>query len=230
MLVVSNLAELAGLINTAHQNCRSAFEVSQEQAHSSLTYAKEAGQWLNQARAMVQEGEWLLWLEANTELKKRTAQAYMQIDREWEQLSELPGFNRLNYSTALALLGKLNQPEEPEVVEGELVEEQPTPKPQRFEVGEKAVVAKPSNLHAGETVEIIGKKGQVLIGVTPSGQEYPFMPAELRHTTDRVVSAPEPHAAATPRKRLTEACELLERCRSYVPGNLQTEIADFLAS
>lgn len=190
MLMTVDLTELAGRINAAHQDCRKAFEASQEQAHKSLRAARAAGDLLNEAKLAVGRG-WVKWLEAKCpDLGERTSYAYMQISREWEQLQSLPGFSQLNYSTALALLGKLNQPEpEPvEVVEGELI--QPTPKPARFEEGQQAVVANSRNLYAGETIEIVNKRGQVLIGKTSRG-EFPFLPGELRSVTPELQPAPK---------------------------------------
>ena len=51
-------------------------------------HAITAGRLLLQAKAMVQHGGWLRWLEAHCLIKLRTAQAYMQLAKLYGTLDE----------------------------------------------------------------------------------------------------------------------------------------------
>lgn len=53
---------------------------------SALEHAQHAGELLIEAKAQLQHGDWLPWLEANCHLSVRVAQMYMRIAREWPRL------------------------------------------------------------------------------------------------------------------------------------------------
>ena len=80
-----SLSELASTINHEHQLCQEAYK-------ESLLHAHKTGRLLLQAKAKVKEstsGRWLLWLKENCpKMPERTAQAYMQVAREWERIEE----------------------------------------------------------------------------------------------------------------------------------------------
>jgi len=75
------LGDLARLANDAHRKAEGA-------AVSALEYAREAGEYLTQAKAQCKHGEWLPWLEANFEATERTARNYMTVFRRWDELTE----------------------------------------------------------------------------------------------------------------------------------------------
>lgn len=80
-----SLSELASAINCEHQLCQEAYKAS-------LVHARRTGEFLLQAKSKVKEstlGRWLPWLKANCpDLPERTAQAYMQVAREWERVEK----------------------------------------------------------------------------------------------------------------------------------------------
>jgi Protein of unknown function (DUF3102) len=55
---------------------------------SAMRHAIEAGQLLIEAKKQVPHGAWLSWLEQKCEMRERTAQAYMRIARQLEQLDD----------------------------------------------------------------------------------------------------------------------------------------------
>jgi hypothetical protein len=55
---------------------------------SAMQHAIEAGQLLIEAKKQVPRGAWLSWLEDKCEISERTAQAYMRIARQLEQLDD----------------------------------------------------------------------------------------------------------------------------------------------
>jgi hypothetical protein len=76
---VRPLAELAERIHQAYLESEDAGELH-------LRYAIEAGQWLNQAKKQVKHGEWGNWLKAHVKFSHETANLYMRLDREREQV------------------------------------------------------------------------------------------------------------------------------------------------
>ncbi len=79
------LSELACVINREHQLCQEAYRVS-------LLHARRTGELLMLAKSKVKEspsGRWLPWLKENcATIPERTARAYMQVAREWEQIEK----------------------------------------------------------------------------------------------------------------------------------------------
>ena len=63
-------------------------------AHEALTgknvvpRAVQAGEWLKEAKAKLDHGQWQDWLEKNCDLKERTAQRYMKLADNKEKLME----------------------------------------------------------------------------------------------------------------------------------------------
>jgi hypothetical protein len=77
--LLPHLAKLAARINAEHHQAETA-------RRAGLQHAKNAGELLIKAKEQCRYGEWLPWLRANVELSERTAQAYMQIAKRWEEL------------------------------------------------------------------------------------------------------------------------------------------------
>jgi hypothetical protein len=77
----SDISErLAKRINAAHA-------ATTQAAHRALEHARQAGDLLIEAKAVVPHGEWLPWLETNCpDVTERTAQAYMRVARRWPEL------------------------------------------------------------------------------------------------------------------------------------------------
>jgi hypothetical protein len=76
-----DLAELAREINEAH-------EAQEASARTSLGHARRAGELLRQAKADCKRRReaWRPWVEKNCHFSLRTAQAYMQVARDWDKV------------------------------------------------------------------------------------------------------------------------------------------------
>ena len=59
------------------------------------------GQRLNEAKALLSDGEWLSWLSEQVDFSPRTAQRFMRLAREW---SDATALSRLGATKALTLL------------------------------------------------------------------------------------------------------------------------------
>jgi hypothetical protein len=95
------LADLAQRINTEHAAVGAAMK-------SGLEHALRAGELLFEAKASVDHGEWLPWLECNCDIAQRTAQAYMRLAREFPKLepAKAQRVADLSFRDAIAELGK----------------------------------------------------------------------------------------------------------------------------
>ena len=62
-------------------------------------HAAECGRRLIEAKALLPHGEWLPWLEANTEVIPRQSQKYMRLADNWEEIKSEPA-GRIWVSTA----------------------------------------------------------------------------------------------------------------------------------
>ena len=78
-----SLGELKEGILAAHQKCLTSMQ-------SSVMHAANAGRQLLAAQVLVGHGNWTKWIEQNftaeTGLKKKTAERYMAVARNWEQI------------------------------------------------------------------------------------------------------------------------------------------------
>lgn len=82
----------AGLIQTLGTDITEAHEAALAAGHTALEHAHRAGELLMQARAQCEHGAWLSWLaEHCPTIPERTARAYMQIVRRWEELEAAMG-------------------------------------------------------------------------------------------------------------------------------------------
>jgi Protein of unknown function (DUF3102) len=75
----TDLAGLARRINAAHSKMQAAMK-------SGLGHAIEAGRLLIEAKAAVDHGDWLHWLDQNCTVSPRTASAYMRVARHIPKL------------------------------------------------------------------------------------------------------------------------------------------------
>ncbi|OCQ94708.1 hypothetical protein BCD67_04390 [Oscillatoriales cyanobacterium USR001] len=73
------LDELVAEINSQHEQC-------QNYPGMGLLYARNAGEWLLEAKSKLQPDEWQRWLKTNFKFSERTAETYMQMAKGW------PGF------------------------------------------------------------------------------------------------------------------------------------------
>lgn len=94
------LTNLARAINAEHENCNIAI-------FDGLQHALKAGELLHYAKALVNHGEWIQWVENNCSFKERTAQNYMRI---YTRRNELPEKTQdlagLTYYKAIDLLAE----------------------------------------------------------------------------------------------------------------------------
>lgn len=105
-----SLAELADAINQSHCFC-------QEKYKSSLLEARKAGEFLLIAKAKVKElpsGRWLPWLsEKCPDIPDRTARAYMQVARDWEEIEKTATVADFGLKKALKALAESKGTKEP---------------------------------------------------------------------------------------------------------------------
>jgi hypothetical protein len=100
-----SLTELAVQINAEHGHVETA-------VRNGLEHARQAGLLLLQAKTRVPYGNWLSWLETHCKVTSRTAQRYMEIAENWEQLVAKGG-ESLGLKGALKLLSRTDDPKEP---------------------------------------------------------------------------------------------------------------------
>ena len=87
-----------------------------------LDHAREAGEALSNAKALLKHGEWSQWVEDNFEGTQRNAQQYMQLYMGWEQLKNQNDIATLSFRAAIA---QLQTPKtEEDLLENVPVEEQ----------------------------------------------------------------------------------------------------------
>ena len=116
-IATNDLAQLAKVINREH-------DLACQAIRTGLEHALTAGDLLQQAKAKVQHGDWLAWLEANCTVSERTAQAYMRLAREWPRLSD-PKAQRvadLPLRQVLALVAEPRSEEAPQSARAEIPE------------------------------------------------------------------------------------------------------------
>ena len=87
---------LAGQINAEHR-------AAQQAARKTITHVLKAGELLIEAKAKVQHGEWLSWLQQNCTFSERTAQTYMRVAREYPKLDEVNAQRVADFSLRQAL-------------------------------------------------------------------------------------------------------------------------------
>ncbi len=75
------LSKLANDINAEAANAETC-------ARNALLSALDVGRMLNDAKVLVEHGEWANWLTANVTLAARTASAYMRLAKEYPLLSD----------------------------------------------------------------------------------------------------------------------------------------------
>lgn len=100
------LDELAGRIRDAHREAQGAFA-------RALDRAMTAGELLIEAKSSLGHGAWLPWLRDACDIPERTAQAYMRLARNREQLKAAT-VAALGVRDALALLTEPKSPNEGE--------------------------------------------------------------------------------------------------------------------
>lgn len=68
----TNITAIAAQINEQHA-------LAQQHAETAIEHARRAGLLLLEAKAQLEHGNWLSWLEANTQVSARSAQRYMRV-------------------------------------------------------------------------------------------------------------------------------------------------------
>jgi Protein of unknown function (DUF3102) len=101
------LPELASAINAAHDR---AFR----SAKSAVGAAVECGELLLQAKAQIEHGEWLFWLQANTHISIRQSQKYMRLARAAAAGVKYDSDSHLTLETALSLTSERKDEPEPD--------------------------------------------------------------------------------------------------------------------
>lgn len=120
-LTATSLGELAAAANREHLACEAAYG-------SAIEHAFRAGEHLLAAKAEVEHGEWLPWVQASFDGSERTARAYMRIAREANRQTSAD----MSIDEALRMLSTPRdddpQPVDAEVVDGEPVDDTELPR------------------------------------------------------------------------------------------------------
>jgi Protein of unknown function (DUF3102) len=171
---VQTLPALIDQINEAHEQCRQAYQ-------SSLAHARRCGELLIEAKRQVDFGDWLTWLQANCTVAVRTAQAYMQVARDWNKLEENATVAHLSLKDALTLLNTSEEADsEIEPPKSDTPDAFEQPIAANLNVGDRAIVSKVDHLHHGTTVIVVERRSGLYFADLPNGTSYLFMPTELR--------------------------------------------------
>jgi hypothetical protein len=172
--VTLTLTELIEQINAAHEQCRQAYQ-------SSLAHARRCGELLIEAKSQVQHGEWLTWLNVNCTVAARTAQAYMQVARDWSKLEESATVADLSLKDALKLLGDSEDADgETEPPKSDTPDAFTPPIAADLTVGDRALVVNSGNPYHDETVIVTERRSGLYLAQTEDGTSYLFMPTELQ--------------------------------------------------
>lgn len=75
------LFEIAALVQREHQQCKALPTLG-------LLHARNAGEWLLAAKAVLSEGQWQTWLTVECQLVEQTAHTYMAIAKSWPSLEQ----------------------------------------------------------------------------------------------------------------------------------------------
>jgi Protein of unknown function (DUF3102) len=101
-------AELEGLADSANKH-----HVSGEGLYGkAMVHFRGAGSALREAKAKVPHGEWQKWVEHHCLFDIRTAQVYMQIDEQWDKLSEEPQ-SIAHFLRLMSVMSQQEKPQEP---------------------------------------------------------------------------------------------------------------------
>ena len=101
-IITTELTQLATEINAEHIQCLQAMRYG-------LDHAVKVGELLNQAKEIVDHGDWLPWIADNCKFSERTARAYMRVNRNWPEMSKTATTADLTLSGALKLLDWPNE-------------------------------------------------------------------------------------------------------------------------
>ncbi|NES96302.1 MAG: RusA family crossover junction endodeoxyribonuclease [Desertifilum sp. SIO1I2] len=100
--------ELADLIQQAHLQCKAL-------PTTGLLHARNAGEWLLAAKAVLSEEQWQTWLTTDCQLWENTAQTYMAIAKSWPSLDK----PHVTLKLESPRLSETAEPSEPIAVEEE---------------------------------------------------------------------------------------------------------------
>jgi hypothetical protein len=216
------LDDLAGRIREAHADVQGA-------AAYALDRAMAAGDLLIEAKSKVGHGGWLPWLEDACAIPERTAQAYMRLARNREELKSAT-VAVLGVRDALALLAEAKTATDPDVVDGVIADRE----------GRRAVYEALSRRE--QTAET---RRERMIDADPIASELRSMNAllDLSQAMDRYLrdgSAAMQHAAQLPAEdafanrtflmlQLDRVDEFSRRVRSYLETG-KTDLDTFLDS
>ncbi len=88
------LADLAYAINEEHAKTLTA-------ARTTLKHARHVGELLTQAKAAVGHGRWLPWLAASVTFSAPTAQRYMRVAANWDEIANTSSVTHLTEAQQL---------------------------------------------------------------------------------------------------------------------------------
>lgn len=73
-------------LTTIAQEINAEHAAAHAEARSALERARRCGELLTEAKAKVEHGQWLPWIEANLAFGARQAQKYMKLAENWDRL------------------------------------------------------------------------------------------------------------------------------------------------
>jgi hypothetical protein len=92
----SSLSAVAKRINDHHSQAT-------RHATTAIEHARQAGELLNQAKALVAHGQWIGWLSDNCDVSPRQAQRYMKVANNWLAITKNDAASYLTIDDALSL-------------------------------------------------------------------------------------------------------------------------------
>ena len=180
----THLPTLASQINAEHEAC-------EKSARSAIVHAMRAGELLIEAKAQVEHGQWLPWLQDNFSGSARTSQTYIRVARHRGELeSNTQTSAHLSIDAAVRMLASSKPDPEP----GETFDDQP-PVDWRMEM------LSATGWALSYSQSVLGHKPgllwMVLASITPSSDDqwatYRSLPTELETVTDNF-ETPHKHA------------------------------------
>lgn len=98
-LAKNRLKEIADAANAEHTKI-------EDSLREGLTRAVSVGNLLNEAKKLVQHGEWRQWIADHCQFSERTAQNYMRISARYPELAKSATVADLTYREAVAMLAE----------------------------------------------------------------------------------------------------------------------------
>lgn len=166
------LPTLAQQINAAHARCEAT-------AQTALQHALEAGRLLAQAKAAVDHGQWLPWLQSNCTVSIRAAQTYLRLHEHRDRLSNAQRVAHLPVRDALRMIAA------PRLAKATAAVTSPAPQPESF------VILSDTDLIPPAGYALVGDigQGELVAWIEPHQQDGYSYVTVMHRKADGVIEA-----------------------------------------